>query len=418
MREPPNWVQLKEHLDSKYYIHASDGGKRFMWIVVGIYPIVAGLHIAGALKRIQRSGFWFARLDSEGYINENRHVVVHFLSAFKTIVALIALVFMQHDIRSHIHAYCVIMQAMGIVVMYINNWHRTWTSIYSMPPTSLYLKLNQRRGKHVFNQSDRAFPPWLFNLGLVGGSLYGILLTIPTVIIMCISINRANSLYVILSNLLDDNIALAQDPTPESKILMMQNAAAVLSGVERLTYESMRIYRAFEIQLTGLVVGALISLALYWWSLHAIMRCLNAQLTTFRRCLQNRDDAIQLGMISRCQGATLLNRTNEDLPEVKTKELDHKQAPLSGGASQVSRASGYNWKSWFPSLKSDNIVVDHALWKSNFMRPIKAEGMSYKARLRAEFSVLQRCKTNLVWQAVFISMLCFSYAAMAITLGK
>jgi hypothetical protein len=38
---------------------------------------------------------------------------------------LIALVFMLHDIRSHIHAHCVIMQSIGIVAMYINNWHRS-----------------------------------------------------------------------------------------------------------------------------------------------------------------------------------------------------------------------------------------------------------------------------------------------------
>ncbi|WAQ88684.1 hypothetical protein PtA15_10A103 [Puccinia triticina] len=415
--EAPDWTQIKGQLDLKYHIHASDAGKRFMWVIVGIFPFTIILHILSAVKRGQRAGFWFVRRDAEGYIFENRHVVVHTLSAFKTLLACIAVIFLQQDIQTHVRPYCVAFQASGFAVMHIQNWHRTWCSIYSMPPTSLHLSLKQGPRKNIFNQSDRAMPPWLFNFGLVGGSLYGIILTLASTAIICTSINRDNSLYRAVSDILDENISLARDPTPESKILMMQNGALLLSGIENMKSESLRIFHAFQYLVCGFVAINFISVTLYWWSLHAIIRCLDKQLSTYRQCLQNRDEAIQLGMISMCPGAITFDKSRETLDVVKTKKLDADDAPLPSDASQMTRVSSTNLMSWLPTFKGDDISADHLIWKSAFMRSIKPEGSSYKARLRSEHSILQRCKVNTIWQAVFITIMSMSYISMASTLG-
>ncbi|POW23007.1 hypothetical protein PSHT_00604 [Puccinia striiformis] len=418
---PPNWIEIKHLLEYKYYIHAGDVSKCLMWVMVAVFPVAIVLHIISAIKRGQRAGFWVVRCDSEGYINENRHVLIHALSALKTTAVCVAVVLMQRDVRTHVHFYAVACQATGFALMHIHNWHRTWASIYSMPPTSLYLNLNQGRGKGVFHRTDRIFPPWLFNLGLIGGSLYGIVLTIVAATVMCTSINRDNSLYETVSRIVDENIILSHNPTPQSKMHLMNNSVIFLRGLEGMKEESHRILRALQYLVCGFVAINIVSVALFWWSLHAIIRCLNGQLETYSRCLRNREEAIQLGMISVCPDVPDDTKMiTECIPAPKTEGSIFEgkaRTEASYAGTSSSGQQGGSWNSWFPSLKSDDIAADHLLWKSTLMRSIKPEGKGYRARLRSDHAILRRCKTNTIWQAVFITLMSWSYTSMAIALG-
>ncbi|PLW41391.1 hypothetical protein PCANC_12003 [Puccinia coronata f. sp. avenae] len=416
---PPDWVEIKSHLAHQYYIHANKATQTYLWVIVAIFPIAIILHVLGALKRGQQAGFWLIRRDSEGYIVENRHVLIHALSAVKTALVLTAVILQQYDVRTHIHHYCVAVQSSGFVVMHLHNWHRTWTSIYSMPPTSLYLSLHQNPGKNTSRQTDRVFPPWLFNFGLMGGSIYGVILAAAATTIMCTAIDRGNSIYATVAALLDENIDLVQNPTPESGVLIMKNAIGILSGVEGLNHESHRIFRALQFLVCGFVAINLISVGLFWWSLNAIVRCLNRQLETYRRCLHNRDEAIQLGMVSVYQEPNDCKPNNPHASEPNVADRDTKA--WSCAMSQVESCRGgirlKNWKSWFPTLKGDDVTADHLIWKSALMRTIKREGTSLKTRLRSDYAVLQRCKINTLWQAVFITLMSLSYTSMGIALG-
>lgn len=292
-----------------------------------------------------------------------------------------------------------------------------------MPPTSLYLNLNQAVKRSGSHQTDRILPPWLFNLGLIGGSIYGVILTAVTAKIICASIERGNVIYGVVSAMLDENIGLMQNPTPESKKLMMENAIAILKGSDEMYQEAHRILRAFQYLICGFVAINTISVTLYWWSLKAIVRCLNDQLRTYQRCLQNRDEAIQLGMVSVRQEPADDNPTKSDhSPRIKLKESRREITSWYYAASQAgSRISGVHrnhWKSWFPSLRSDDVAADHLIWRSSLMRSIKREGNSFKSQLRDDYARLRRCKTNTLWQAVFITLMSWAYTSMGIALGK
>jgi len=419
---PPNWIELKDQLNQKYYIHANSAIKKFLWVIVAIFPVAVILHIVGAIKRGRHTGFWLVRRDPEGYIVQNRHVLIHTLSAIKTILACIAIILIQHDIRSHIHHYWVAVQATGFVIMHFINWHRTWASIYSMPPTSLYLNLNQSVRRSGSHQTDRICPPWLFNLGLIGGSVYGVVLTAATTTIICDSTKRANFLYASASAMLDENIALMQNPIPRSEKLMMENASAILKRTDEMLQESHRVLLAFQYLVCGFVAINTISVTLFWWSLNAIVRCLNRQLRTYQRCLQNRDEAIQLGMVSVGQEPADDNPIQSDnspriIPKESFRDIRSWSCAASQAGSWISGAHYNRWKSWFPSLRSDNVAADHLIWRSTLMRPIKREGASFKSQLCEDYARLRRCKTNTLWQALFITLMSWAYTSMAIVLG-
>ena len=93
--------------------------------------------------------------------------------------------------------------------------------------------------------------------------------------VMCTSINRDNSLYETVSRIVDENIILSHNPTPQSKMHLMNNSVIFLRGLEGMKEESHRILRALQYLVCGFVAINIVSVALFWWSLHAIIRCLN-----------------------------------------------------------------------------------------------------------------------------------------------
>ncbi|MBW0547616.1 hypothetical protein O181_087331 [Austropuccinia psidii MF-1] len=321
-------------------------------------PVAAVFYILAAIKRAQGKGTWHFRIEANGVMHVNVHLINAILATCYTIFNTASLISLQVDLKGLIQPHTVTFSLLTHPFLFLMGWIHVWCVLSIIPPS-----------KHSWGNSQvlrkvrlmASIPPKV---------RYALVTTVCLIPIGLLFVEIEKT-YIEMSEVLkvfhayDADYQLIMENNMNAKDIETTNLSA-LKKLEELQRKEDQLIKLDRLASIGFLLALISSLSFILGGSFLIFRALNHQLNLLRQIAREKNDVEALNESDKNHKTGITNNplmTDKHLTSFESKS--HLDASIKAGPNIFQKLNVVinGWKTGLSSIQAFE-QINAAFWSS------------------------------------------------------